>query len=412
MSIDSLRADHCGYWGYHRDTTPVLDGMAEQGIVFENAIAPGPKTPESMPAVFTGEFPAVELNSTGIDSWQEQVRPHMQARETIAEQFSRQGYTTGAFTPNGFTSEYFGFDAGFDQFEDFLDEDYRPGFEMPNIVRGLIKWVRREGNWKFWEEYYDRIIRFVRNSSEPFFLWVFLLDVHSPYLVPGEYRTENSWPEMIYANWKREDLLSSDPVKRRLISAYDDTIRYADEFLRRIKEDLDGTDPAIVVHSDHGEAFGEHGIQGHERYLFEENLHVPFLIDNVGCSGNIDKPVSIQSVPSVLDLVANDKTDDLLTRLRSRTVADSPIAFRSNEGNGFGLRIDQLKWIYKGDDFSLYDLESDPTESTDVSEEHPNLCEHFYDLMRIYLSSNREKRTVVQQASELVSGAVDRETVI
>lgn len=402
VTIDSLRADHCGYWGYGRDTTPTLDRMARNGIVFENAIAPGPKTPESMPVIFTGDFPTVDLDSAEIGSWREQIFPHMRARDSIAEQFSRRGYTTGAFTPNGFTSEYFGFDAGFQHFEDFLTDELRPGLNVPNIARGVIKWIRQEGNWKLWEKYYESVLQFIEEASEPYFLWVFLLDVHSPYLVPRKYRTENSWVGMMYANWKRGDAGMSPSTRRRLISAYDDTIRYSDEFLRRLQEDTTGSTPAIVIHSDHGEAFGEHGIHGHERYLFEENVHVPFVVANVNASDRITAPVSLCQLPGILDAVSREASSDAATDIRaSLDIGQRPVVFRSTEGDFHGVRAGRFKLLTGGRE-ALYDLRADPDEQDDVSEAHPALRDALKGIAENHSSSNSEKRTISRRASDLL----------
>ena len=124
VTVDSLRADHCSFAGYDRETTPALDEMAADGLVFENAIAPGAITPESLPAIFTGRYPATPSDDGGrIATTRGQIRRHMQVCDTLPERLSRLGYTTGAFTPNPWTSRYFGFDQGFDRFEDFMDAD-------------------------------------------------------------------------------------------------------------------------------------------------------------------------------------------------------------------------------------------------------------------------------------------------
>lgn len=400
VTIDSLRADHCSWWGYDRETTPTLDRMAAEGIAFEDAVAPGPKTPESMPAIFTGEFPVGGTRGSGLTDWKEQVYPHMRARETLPEMFSRRGYTTAGFTPNGFTSRYFGFDAGFDTFEDFLDDEYRPGFDVPNVVRGLFKWIRREGNWKLWEQYYDDVLTWVRQADTPFFLWVFLLDVHSPFLVPSGHRSSNSWPEMVYANYRSDKADESKAVYDRLHSAYEDTIRYADAFLERLEEDLRNRDPAYVVHADHGEAFGEHEQYGHQERLFEENLHVPFVVSNVDRSETISQCVSLRQLPEILQW-AGETTGD--RSIVEHLDTDSPVFARSREGGRVAVRLDSFKYIRHDGDGVLYDLQQDPRETTDISAERSEMYRFLERFAERHIVADGERQRITRETSPLVS---------
>lgn len=391
VTIDSLRADRCGFTGHASDMTPTLNRMAEEGVSFTTAIAPGPKTPESMPAIFTGLFPAGGTQGSNLDDWQQRIQPHMRAHQTIPDRLSRLGYETGGFTPNGFTSEYFGFDAGFDRFEDFLDDEYRPGFEIPNFLRGMIKWVRNEGNWKRWEHYYDEVLNWARQASEPFFLWVFLLDVHSPYLVPAEYRMSNSWVDMVHANWSSSAAAESEDLSVRLRSAYDDTVRYADAFLDRLERDLSDKQPVYIVHADHGEAFGEHGHYGHERHLFDENLHVPLVITNVAESVTIDQPVSLRSIPNMVAEVRDGSLDQQTLSQLQRT---GPVLARSPEGNRMAARTKRFKYIRHPNTAVLYDLVADTGEQEDVSDKYPNVHAIFEAYVDTHVVIDNEQEAI------------------
>ena len=316
VTIDSLRADHCGFMGYGRDTTPTLDRMANEGLVFKNAVAPGPATPESMPAVFTGQYPVERENATGSDlaARRERISRHMEARDSLPEMLSRRGYRTAAFTPNPFTSRHFSFDQGFDRFQDFMDESNRSrlyqrvfqGFlaESPasSMARVLLNLYQREEVFKPWESYYEEAIEWVRSGEEPYFLWVFLMDAHNPYMSSPEYRTQSWWQEF-HANfefWRQSHETPFSPtIHDRLVTAYDDSIRYSDAFLERLLADLGGDDPVVVVHGDHGEAFGEHGSYGHEPYLYDENVHVPLVLSGLD-DRDVPGPVSLRSLPEIL----------------------------------------------------------------------------------------------------------------
>ncbi|MEF8842809.1 MAG: sulfatase [Haloarculaceae archaeon] len=323
VTVDSLRADHCGFAGYGRDTTPTLDRMADSGLNFETAVAPGPATPESMPAIFTGQFPAERKGTEGSDlaARRERIRRHMEARDSLPEMLSRRGYRTAAFTPNPFTSRHFSFDRGFDRFQDFMDESNRSGLyqrvfqgfleESPvsSMARILLNLWQREEVFKPWESYYEEAIEWVRSGDEPYFLWVFLMDAHNPYMSGAEYRTQPWWKEF-HANfefWRQSHETPFSPtIHDRLVTAYDDSVRYSDAFLERLLADLGGDDPVVAVHGDHGEAFGERGTYGHEPYLYDENVHVPLVLSGLE-DRDVPGPVSLRSLPGMLCRVAEDR---------------------------------------------------------------------------------------------------------
>jgi len=317
VTIDSLRADYCGYISEVRDVTPSLTELAAGGLAFERAIAPGPSTPESMPAIFTGTYPIGEDDGR-LATRRDRIRQHMSARETLAEALSRLGYTTAAFTPNPFTSRHFGFDQGFDRFQDFMGDYHRRGglydrlFEgflrdssVSSFGRVLVNFWQHEEVFKSWERYYENVFEWVNQTDGPYFLWVFLMDAHNPYMANAEYRSQPRWKQF-HANlefWRESHETPFDPIVHdRLVTAYEDAVRYADAFIDRLQSDLGG-DPIIAVHGDHGEAFGEHGSYGHEPYLYDENVHVPLVVGNVD-SGRVTTPYSLRHLPRLLTGIA------------------------------------------------------------------------------------------------------------
>lgn len=309
VTIDSLRADHCGHHGYPQSTTPTLDRLAEEGVNFEHAIAPGPRTPDSVPAFFTG----TDLNglneSFNVES--KTIRDHILAHQTIPERFSAQGYTTAAFTPNPYTSRYFGYDQLFEHFKDFMDTDQSEflfqrllegGSTLDSAMRMLISAVQRENVFKPWEAYYESIVEWLNETDEPYFLWVFPMDCHIPYLSDSASRTQ-SWLENYYANlrwyWNDKSERFSEATHERLVTAYDDAIRYVDKFLEQIRTDVN--DATLVVTADHGEAFFDHGAYGHlPDHFYKENLHVPLVIHDGETEGTVEDVVSLRQLPDLL----------------------------------------------------------------------------------------------------------------
>ncbi|WP_193767745.1 sulfatase [Halorientalis pallida] len=316
VTIDSLRADHCGFMGYEKNTTPMLDRMANEGMVFSNAYAPGSRTPHSLPSMFTGEYPDSVLGHVnGMDDTQEDISGHIDRHVTIQDQLSDLGYETAGFTPNPWTSEYFGFGRGFDHYQDFMDEDRSEkiwermiagrGSKTIAGVRLLMSWLQRANTFKAWEHFYDNITQWISEANEPYFVWVFLLDVHFPYLPDQKATSQSRW-RTYEANLRlyleSQQTPYSNRVHDQLVTAYDDSIRYTDRFLERIASDVQ--DAVIVTTADHGEAFGEHGTYGHHDQLYKQNVHVPLVIWGNGPGETVSAPFSLRLLPELLNTIA------------------------------------------------------------------------------------------------------------
>jgi len=399
VTFDSIRVDHCGFTGYDRNTTPTLDRMAADGLCFENAIAPGPSTPEAMPIVMTGSYPR-SLDADNNEDFlarQHTLREHMGARESLAEWFSKRGYATAGFSPNPYTSRYFGFDEGFDHYEDFIGGSRERLYDgiLGGVLeeldlqglfpaRVLLNWIQREEVFKPWEAFYDDIINWVQGVEEPYFLWVLLMDTHDPYLVPDEYRTQSRWATY-HANWRLwtqgHEPPFSETTHDRLVRAYDDTIRYSDAFLDRLLDDLPG-DPLVTVHGDHGEAFGEHGTYGHQQRLYEENIHVPLVVHG-GPDRRVENAFSLENVPwLLLDLAAGEEP----------TVETDPARTQTLGGERAAIRRQDWKYLQSPEEDAVYTLSTDPDEQDPLRDsEIGRLCRPLTTRWR---QSDREKHRV------------------
>jgi arylsulfatase len=424
VTADSLRADHCGYMGYGRDTTPTLDRMAADGLVFENAVSPGPSTPESMSATHTGEF--LKPYYTGeedsaIVHRRESIRRHLSRNPTIADELSKAGYTTIGFSPNPFTSRHFGFQRGFDHYEDFLAESrtlgiydrlferFVSGQTSLTPIRLFLNWVEGEEIFKSWEQYYEDVLAQVRAAEEPFFLWVFLLDTHLPYLVDRHRRDGVSWLDMWRYNlrlYTGDEDPFTEAERRKLVSLYDSTVKLVDSFLDRLTSDLGEYDPAYVFHGDHGEAFGEHGTYGHDPFMYEENIHVPYVVSNVGRSGRYERAVSLRTIPSAIADIA-DIDDPFGTGLPSEA-GESPVLCNPF-GKRSAFRTRAEKFIWTGDlpdgNAELYDLEADPGEARDLSEERPEAADGWRRLGRSRVDEETERLRVSNAVEDVLAEA-------
>jgi len=443
VTYDSLRADHCGFMGHDRDTTPALDRLAAEGTVFENAVASGVPTIASMTSVMTGEH---SLASPEI-GFNKQQREQVTSRPTIAELLSDAGYSTGALSPNPPASSYFGFDDGFDWFEDFLAEDtgvferaWNRVFRSSIEGGGLSTYVRLAKNvatkdeiLRPWEDFYEEILAWRERVSEPYFLWVLLLEPHHPWMPPADYqewsartdkyRAFKQYYEMFTGGWTPD---FDDATHDRLVDLYDDSIRYGDAFLSQLQSDLAGDDPTFVVHADHGEEFGEHGRYGHQPYLNEELIHVPLVVGKPdgGVGGTVgagpeavSDPVELRQIaptlaelagvshsfeaPSLFEGVGSERANGAAAGGGRRWVTSK--VFAEGERRA-AVRSRSGKYVADGESEALYDLGSETGEHEDRSEESPEGRDAFRAALSRHVATEQEKRAV-RAVREEVSGS-------
>ena len=322
VTVDCLRADHVGFMGYERRTTPFLDSLAVESLVIPNAIVAGAPTYYSLPAIMASRYPlALGRDVLGVGP----------EEPTLATILKQSGYVTAAFSAgNPYISARFGYDCGFDVFRDFLDESST--FVAPQSRPVSSGWSSRLNRsiqrirpalgplGKAYNEAYfrycqrvtpvpnslDKLRRFPAadvlvdeactwlNSvgSAPFFLWLHLMDPHSPYYPKQEALrlmnlSDTSPRRARYLNsfWNREDVNANGLQKFRdeVVGLYDAGIRWMDGQVERLITHLKSMrrwDTSIVaLTADHGEEFLEHGGRYHPPSgLMEELIHVPLLI--------------------------------------------------------------------------------------------------------------------------------------
>ncbi len=262
ISIDTLRADHLGAYGYARDTSPFMDGLAKRGVLFERATSQIPGTLPSHMSIFTGLYPAEH----GVYPPESVLSP---AIETLPEAFHRSGFRTGGFTAGGFMDGRYGFARGFEKFDDTIPDADR---DAENVFANGLEFLRG------------------LKTKERFFLFLHTYQVHDPYLPPPGYE-DRFWsgpPPQVFpptgTNLSEVNLglrtISPEGV-RYFEALYDSEIRATDDALRRLFAELEKlgllADTTIVITSDHGEEFFEHGKMVHEQ-IFDECLHVPLIV--------------------------------------------------------------------------------------------------------------------------------------
>jgi len=417
LTVDSLRADHCGFMRSEMDLTHTLDSLAETSIVFENAISPGPRTPSSMPDIFTGEVfgPCPQTDTWSLSARKRRISTHLERHQTIAERLTALGYDTGGVTANPWT-QYLPratFEKGFNKYQeidgrDLFDDN---SDEVPRWLLSANWFLTATGlgeryNWRWkkdwfiqWPHIYDQIAEQVDALSEPYFFWVFILDTHEPYLSPGRFRKENSSLDMYRAVVKDKftaedggDLPESDQT--RLRRAYCDATRSVDRFLDRFVEEH-GDDSILLFHSDHGEAFGEHGTWGHQPDLYRENLHVPFVISGEVSPDRVTDPVSLREIPTIIeDLSIDAETFD------PHEYVDQFAYATTEDGQKRALHGREWTYITDPEGTELYSLVNDPTEQNNVAAEYQEVTRSLSRLERSYLARATERSSITAAVAE------------
>ncbi len=358
ISMDTLRADHVGAYGYERSVTPNIDALAARGVLFENAVAQSSWTRPSHLSMFTGLYP----NEHGVRALVDRQRLPADI-PTVASELARAGLRTAAFTGGVNVSAEFGFDSGF--------EIYRTnGKYFADNLGALREWLDD-------------------NGDERFFLFLHGYDAHTPYLNEPEDREALSLEKKPPRRGVRPVCKRSDSERRvrAFVDEYDAAIRRGDRNIGIVVEELrrrrllDRT--VIVFTSDHGEEFLEHGRCFHLTTLYREVLHVPLIIAGPGLErGRRSRlvPASVSVAPTLLavagvhehrlpgqSLLAADADVDSLPFVVSETER------RARNGRGQGhlrsLTTDSEKLLHRVTDgnYERFDLSSDPAELEPVT---------------------------------------------
>jgi len=444
VSIDTLRADRLGCYGYDKHpTSPVIDAVAEEGVLFENYIASAPWTTPSHISLFTSLYPSshgVMMSFremwSGLKFGERSFHKLPDARVTLAEALADRGFATAAFTGGGPVDPTIGFGQGFDVYETSM-------FKLDDEnVGAMLSWIDDHAN-------------------EQFFLFWHHFEVHAPYLqadfvddvaplghaakIAVEMRElaggrlRSVWPgNAALLRSKQTALLRGhDAFNRDVCEAlYTGGVRSADRWLGRLVEALRRKDlydkTMLVISSDHGEEFGDHNnklwYNKHGHNLYEEMIHLPLVIKLPdGYAGGIRVPSVVQTVdvmPTILGVLGVSPSKD---EMQGRSLAPlwSPAA-RANDGVAFtestvsrsekkSVRSSRYKYIVNIDkqvvsrfgrkrlpdgplSAELYDLKRDPREKHNLlagkaSAKLLAVAADFERQLRRHLSSQRGEAT-------------------
>ena len=403
VTVDSLRRDALGG---EESVSPVLDELAAESVSFESAIAQGNWTPFSFPSIHGSRPVFSEGPDIGVPS-----------TPSLAEQLSEAGVRTGGFNAaNGFLTDHWGYDRGFDEFEPFVEGS---GFlaAHPTIQawvqlgtspfrRAASKLAGRGDERPFADvsrlaELEDHATEFLESSQDGFFLWVHYMDTHTPYVPAPRHLREVSDTHfglfrMLGSHFRTG--MGWDVDERTLgtlRTLYDGTVRQVDESIRRLRATLDAEgvadETAIVVAGDHGEEFLDHGHLSHYPKLYRELIDVPlFVYHPDGQSGTVHQPVGLDTIPpTVCDLLGvdpagawegeslapaldgadiEDRGPVVSVAVRGDSVTSQPIPRHLEDGELLVSARD-ARWTYiehtESGHRELYDRRDDPEERRD-----------------------------------------------
>ncbi len=418
ISIDTLRADHLSTYGHDRPTSPNIDRLAAESVLFEHAFSHSPKTASSHMSLMTGLYPEshrVKNRMTGGQEWLGSLSADI---PTLAEFLEAAGYSTHARTGGGNLHADIGFARGFET------------YSSPTSSYGSAIFKSSIGR-----------LESLARSNQPFFLFVHTYQTHSPYLPPKRYhdafvdpayagrittdhnelsRGKGSDFSNVYeAFWSRVDPKSKSD-QQHLLDLYDACIRFVDDQVGALLDRIDELglreNTLVALVSDHGEEFGEH--EGFEHNaLWREILHVPLIIrvpDSVRPgwgSKRIEATVGLVDVlPTLLELmkipIPTHFQGSSLAPIVESGAAGRPWAFAQYRlWNQNSLQAGNWKLLRRGPIAQVFDLSEDPAEMNDVGPTRPEILADGAEQVDRILEASRAYWPLVREgeAAELDS---------
>lgn len=394
ITIDTLRADHLGAYGYTRDTSPNIDRLARGGVLFQRAVAQWPKTSPSFASMLSSTYG----HTNGL------IRTHGQRMPDrfflLAELLKAGGYTTWATVANVNLAKTFNFDQGFDTYEEVWKEGGDERLRSQLVTRRGLDLLRRA------------------SRERPFFLWLHYLDPHARYQPIEPYDEmfvddayfDPAWRVPLLDKPRRD--IGGIPTRATLggedrigyyTAQYDAEIRSVDEqvgiVLKTLEEQGLAAETLVILTADHGESLGDHNyFFDHGRFPYDDCVRVPLIVRGPGAgeSGRIVRsPVGlIDLAPTLLDLAglpsAAEAEGESLRPLLEGDREDGARRIYAFTESGYSqdyqrsITTERYKLVYvpdpgdqqvmQGRELELYDLHEDPGETKNLIDEQPEVA--------------------------------------
>lgn len=413
ITVDALRADHLGVYGYGRPTSPNLDALARESAVIRDHIAQAPYTKASVGSLFTGRFPSTHKTYTVTSPFNVAMTGRVEGPLpvtdvldsrlwTLPAALSSVGYSTIGLTTNPFLLKDFGFANGFDHYA----------------------FLSGKGEFATAREVTREALTQLERQSGPVFLWMHLMEPHSPYAPPAKTRAQfpprlppRPAPREVIPAW----LDPGGPQDANHYEAlYDAEIADVDSALGEFFDTLRRTSRwqqlVLVVTADHGEEFFEHGGFEHNLTLYDELLRVPLLIKAPGLRPGV-REIQSQSVdlaPTLARAAGAVVPPDLagadIGPVLQGGAGAEPIAFAERPGERYAIRTREWKLIssLEGRD-ELYHLSVDPHERVNVAQDNPERVTRFREqLTAVLAGAYKAGATVRRDVAPVSQRTLDR----
>ena len=364
VTLDTTRRDHLGVYGYGRPTSPALDRFASRARVYTAALSTSSWTLPAHASLFTGLLPSshganwdpkgpLALADAVGDKEKGAYRASPLGSDipTLAEILSDAGYRTGAIVGGPWLARIFGLGRGFEHYDDGGTRALE-GERGDRVTARALDWLAQD-------------------DDRPFFLFLNYFDPHEPYSDPNGYKLR----------YQKEIGPSAD-YQARARAAYDGEINFMDVQLGMLFDRMEEQGlferTLVVITADHGELLGEHGIYGHNRFLYEELLRIPLLVRIPGAEPQrIDTPIQLTDVfalvLSILKLPVPEGIQGRADpRQRGPIFAEvQPLAFQSAAGSRYAIFDGDYKLVSTAKGAQLFDVADDPGESRDLAAAEP-----------------------------------------
>lgn len=429
ITIDALRADHLSCYGYKTIETKNIDGFSETAILFTNAYPTSSWTTPSMMSMLTSKYPTVH----GCNDLSK-MRTLSNNIPSIVEVVNKCDYNTYGVVANHLLDYRFGFSRGFDYYYEYGDfkpiipfKETRLGLFVKKLLTDVFIYFGFSCDSTLWTT--DTSVSILRNIEEPFFLWTHYLDPHCPYSPPFKYipgGAESREKTIEFAKSLGKDYYTldnfKDSYKNSLLNLYDGEILYVDGKLNKLfgvikeRDLLDNT--MIIISSDHGEEFLEHGGFDHGKTFYQEVVNIPFILHlpedhpHRNINDNINTPISLADIPvTIIDLL-NIKSDEL-AHFSGRSIIktlnnknDNRIIYGDTLQHNQNIQcIWDNKWTFiydeKNDVFKLYNRESDPSELNNLAKENEKVLQKFHKELSIWKSDRENELKFYGEAEEI-----------
>jgi len=389
--FDATNASHLSCYGYPKSTTPVMDSIAAEGVLWNNAIAQASYTIASTGSLFTGLYPSAFSMKYDQGVLQDSFK-------TMAEAFHESGYATALFTANPNASPLFG---------------YGQGFDVTNQLYG-----NRKSAWEtpvFASEFVEPVTSWLDSvRHRRFFGYVHFREPHDPYRPPPEYIVRFGGDPGFRSHHENFEELLQAPAedRKKIIAAYDGGLNYVDEQLGKIlnhlkKRNLDNNTITVIL-ADHGEAFWEHGNFDHYYTLYNEVIRIPLILRFPG-EGNL-KGIRKHEVVGSIDLFPTFSSlfgfsqkglhfngRSLLPLLSGGSGSRERFLLTRTDKQTYSLRSQMFHLIdYSGDDpreDELFYLPKDPAERDNLAKGHPIVTSFYREQIRKQLKTISERRS-------------------